>query len=138
MKSILLAHDGSRSSDKAMKKAFEIAQKFGSSISVISVAPELYLMELLEPDRKRIREMLTEEAEKIMKQIATKAKGIKPIKTIIKQGNPADEIIKAARKIKADIIITGSHGRSGAKKLFLGSVSSRIVDHAPCTVLVVK
>lgn len=138
MKSILLAHDGSRSSDKAMKKAFEIAQKFGSSISVISVAPELYLMELLEPDRKRIREMLTEEAEKIMKQIATKAKGIKPIKTIIKQGNPADEIIKVARKIKADIIITGSHGRSGAKKLFLGSVSSRIVDHAPCTVLVVK
>lgn len=138
MKNILLAHDGSRSSDKAMKKAFEIAQKFGSSISVISVAPELYLMELLEPDRKRIRDMLTEEAEKIMKQIAKKAKGIKPIKTIIKQGNPADEIIKAARKIKADIIITGSHGRSGAKKLFLGSVSSRIVDHAPCTVLVVK
>jgi nucleotide-binding universal stress UspA family protein len=138
MKKILLAHDGSKSSDKAFKKALEIAEKFNSSIVVVSVAPELYLTELLEADRNRILKTLTEETEKLMHKIKAKAKGIKPIRTVVKQGSPADEILKTAKKIKADLIITGSHGRHGAQKFLLGSVSSKIVDYATCAVLVVK
>ena len=138
MKKILIAHDGSKSSEKALKQAFEIADKFGSSVTVISVVPELYLTELMEMDRLRILETLTEEAQKIMDKIKTKTVGSKPVKTIVAQGNPAEEILETAKKIKADLIVTGSHGRHGAQKFLLGSVSSKIVDHAPCTVLVVK
>ena len=138
MKKILIAHDGSKSSEKALKQAFEIADKFGSSVTVISVVPELYLTELMEMDRLRILETLTEEAQKIMDKIKTKTVGSRPVKTIVAQGNPAEEILETAKKIKADLIVTGSHGRHGAQKFLLGSVSSKIVDHAPCTVLVVK
>ena len=138
MKKILIAHDGSKSSEKALKQAFEIADKFGSSVTVISVVPELYLTELMEMDRLRILETLTEEAQRIMDKIKAKTAGSKPVRTIVAQGNPAEEILGTANKIKADLIVTGSHGRHGAQKFLLGSVSSKIIDHAPCTVLVVK
>lgn len=138
MKKILLAHDGSKSSEKALKKAVEIAEKFDSSVTVVSVVPELYLTELMEIDRIRILETLTNETKKTLEKIKTRVKGIRAIKTVIKQGSPADEILETAKKIKADLIITGSHGRHGARKFLLGSVSSKIVDHAQCAVLVVK
>jgi nucleotide-binding universal stress UspA family protein len=138
MKKILVAHDGSKSSETALKKAVEIAEKFGSSVTVISVVPELYLTELMEMDRVRILETLTEEAKKVMNRIKTKTVASRPVKTIITQGSPAEEILAAAKKMKADLIVTGSHGRHGAQKFLLGSVSSKIVDHSPCTVLVVK
>jgi nucleotide-binding universal stress UspA family protein len=67
-----------------------------------------------------------------------KARGAEAVKTIIKQGNPAEEVLATAQAMKADVIITGSHGRHGAQKFLLGSVSSKIVDHAECSVLVVK
>ncbi|MDH4232950.1 MAG: universal stress protein [Nitrospirota bacterium] len=138
MKKILIAHDGSKSSEKALKKAFEIAEKFGSSVTVISVVPELYLTELMEVDRIRILETLTDEAKKTMDRIKAKTSGFKTVRTIIKQGNPAEEVLETAKKIKADLIVTGSHGRHGAQRFLLGSVSSKIVDHALCAVLVVK
>lgn len=138
MKRILVAHDGSQSSEKALKKAFEIAKKFNSSTTVISVVPELYLTELMEMDRMRIVETLTDEAKKTMEKIKKSTRGIKSLKTIIRQGNPAEEILKAAEEMKSDVIVTGSHGRRGAQKFLMGSVSSKIVDHAGCSVLVVK
>ena len=138
MKKILIAHDGSKSSEKALKKAFEIAEKFNSAVTVISVVPELYLAELMEMDRIRILQTLTEEAKKTLEKIRTKATGFKSFGTVIKQGNPAEEILETAKKIKADLIVTGSHGRHGAQKFLLGSVSAKIVDHSPCAVLVVK
>jgi nucleotide-binding universal stress UspA family protein len=138
MKKILVAHDGSQSSEKALKKAFEIAKKFHSSVTVVSVVPELYLSELMEMDRMRIVETLTDEAGKTMEKVRKRKQEIKSLKTIIRQGNPAEEILDAAEKLKADMIVTGSHGRRGAQKFLLGSVSSKIVDHASCSVLVVK
>jgi len=138
MKKILVAHDGSRPSSKAVKKAFEIAEKFGSSVTVISVIPELYLTELMEIDRARISETLTGETAGMMEKITASAKGLVPVRTVIRQGNPAEEILAEAGKMKADLIVTGSHGRHGAEKFLLGSVSSKIVDQAACSVLVVN
>ncbi|MEW6109949.1 MAG: universal stress protein [Nitrospirota bacterium] len=138
MKKILVAHDGSRSSEKALKKALQLAGKFGSAVTIVSVVPELYLTELMEIDRVRIFETLTEETKKMMQKIKSRTKGSRQIKTIIKQGDPAEKILDTAGSIKADLIITGSHGRRGAQRFLLGSVSSKIVDHAKCAVLVVK
>lgn len=138
MKRILIAHDGSKSSEKALKKAFQIAETFGSSLTVLSVIPELYLTELMEIDRARILDTMTKETMEMMEKIKAKSKHPKSLKTVIKQGDPADEILNAAEKMRADVIITGSHGRHGAQRFLLGSVSSKIVDHADCDVLVVK
>ena len=138
MKKILMAHDGSKSSEKALKKALQVAEIFGSSLTVLSVIPELYLTELMALDRARILDTMTKETREMMEKIKAKSKHLKSLKTVIRQGDPADEILKTAEKIKADVIITGSHGRHGAQRFLLGSVSSKIVDHAECDVLVVK
>lgn len=137
MKRILVAHDGSKSSEKALKKALEIADKFGSVVTVIAVVPDLYLAELMEIDRTRIFETLKSETVDMLDRIKKRSMGIK-LRTVISQGSPAEEILKAASSMKAEMIVTGSHGRHGAQRFLLGSVSSKIVDHAECSVLVVK
>lgn len=53
-------------------------------------------------------------------------------------GKPAEEIAKAGQEWKADIIVIGSHGRTGIKRLLLGSVAESVMHHAHCPVLVVK
>lgn len=137
MKKILVGYDGSRLSKKACLKAFAIARSFGSRVTILTVIPELYLAELLETDRIRILDMLTKEAERSLRHIAAQA-GDVPVKTVIRNGNPATELLALAASLKADLIVTGSHGRHGAVKFLLGSVSAKVVDHANCAVLVVK
>jgi universal stress protein A len=53
-------------------------------------------------------------------------------------GGPADDIVKAAREWPADLIVIGSHGRSGLQRALLGSVAEAVTRHAPCPVLVVR
>jgi nucleotide-binding universal stress UspA family protein len=138
IKRILATHDGSKASDKAVQTAIALAQQFRATLTVISVIPELYLTELVEMDRVRILDTLTADAKKTLERIKAKATGVPSLKTVIKYGRPAEEILAAAARVKADLIVTGSHGRHGAEKFFLGSVSSKVVDHAACSVFVVK
>ena len=53
-------------------------------------------------------------------------------------GDPREALIEMARREGADLIVVGSHGRSGLTKLLMGSVASHVVTHAPCDVLVVR
>jgi universal stress protein A len=53
-------------------------------------------------------------------------------------GDPRHALVQEARQERVDLIIVGSHGRSGMAKLLLGSVASYVVSHAPCNVLVVR
>ncbi len=53
-------------------------------------------------------------------------------------GDPRIELVEMARKEKADLVVVGSHGRTGIAKLLVGSVASHVMTHAPCSVLVVK
>ncbi|MBI3592953.1 MAG: universal stress protein [Nitrospirae bacterium] len=139
MQKILVAHDGSKSSDKALKKAIEISLNFNASLTVLSVVPELYLTELPPADRNRIFESLSEETREAMEKIRKSLSGKSiEVKTLIRQGDPAEKILETAQKMKVDLIVTGSHGRHGAKKFLLGSVSSKVVDYSRCSVLVVK
>jgi nucleotide-binding universal stress UspA family protein len=54
------------------------------------------------------------------------------------EGDPRTALIEAAKELRTDLLVVGSHGRTGLSKLVLGSVASHVVVHAPCSVLVVK
>jgi len=56
----------------------------------------------------------------------------------IVHGDPRTALVEAARSERADLLVVGSHGRTGMAKLLMGSVASYVVAHAPCSVLVVK
>ncbi|MCL0068342.1 universal stress protein [Thermodesulfovibrionales bacterium] len=139
MQKILVAHDGSKFSEKALKKALELAVNFNASLSVLSVIPELYLTELPDMDRERIFESLSTETTNTMEKIRKSLSGKSiEVKTLIRQGDPAEKILETANKMKVDLVVTGSHGKHGTKKFLLGSVSAKIVDYSKYPVLVVK
>ena len=66
----------------------------------------------------------------------TKA-GVKA-RSLLLEGAAADQIVRAARKHHADVIVMGTHGRSGLSRFLLGSVAQRVLPLAPCAVLTVR
>ncbi len=139
MKKILVAHDGSKYSQKALKKAVEMATQLGSTIIVLSVIPEMRLTELSPLDQVRFQEAFETETKKILARVkdSLKKKSV-PLKTVIRQGNAAETILETAKKMRVGLIVIGSHGRHGVERFLLGSVSANVVEHADRAVMVVK
>lgn len=136
---ILVAHDGSEQADKALKRAAEIAVGSKASVTILSVVPDLCMMELSDDDCKNMYQVMTTESQKRLEAFkAELAKQGLNVDIQVKFGNAAETILNACAEEKIDTIVIGSHGRHGAKKFLLGSVSSKVVEHAPCEVLVVK
>lgn len=139
MKKIVVATDGSAASEKAIDRAIELAKTHDVEIIVINVAEDYCPIGLTEVDCETIREIAMKESKAIMQAAMDKFKaaGIEA-RGIIEYGSPAETIIDIVKREKADEIIATSHGRHGAKKLLMGSVTSRLVEWAPCPVVVVK
>lgn len=78
-------------------------------------------------------------AEKRLAALKDKARasGVK-VSLVLLEGVAHEQIVRAAKSKKADLIVIGTHGRTGFAKLFLGSVASRVVTAAPCPVLTVR
>ncbi|MEW5726845.1 MAG: universal stress protein [Pseudomonadota bacterium] len=126
-KRVLLATDGSRSADAAAVLAARISQCCGTPITVLSVeVPSHSPQRQAEawPTVKRVAEFLANEG-------AT-------VDAVVERGEPHHVIIDTARAKGADLIVMGSHGRTGLGRLLLGSNSERVIGQATCPVLVVK
>jgi nucleotide-binding universal stress UspA family protein len=122
---LLVASDGSPYSDAAWKLALAMAKQAKSRLTGVAVAPEEG--DIIEA-RAIIRRMLT----------AANRAGM-PLKGVSPQGVAPDAgIVQQAIKNEVDLIIVGSHGRTGLKKLLMGSVTERVIGQSPCPVLVVK
>lgn len=137
---ILVPVDGSDNSYRALDAALILSEKLGSNVTVIHVMEEVpithigsekLLNELLEAYKKENQDILSKCSE-----IATQ-KGL-TINTFLLQGNPASVILDFSKKEKFDILIMGGRGLGKFKELILGSVSSKIVHHSPCAVLLIR
>ena len=82
---------------------------------------------------------LREVAESVLKRAARDAlsKGVE-VETHAREGHPAEVIIDVAKQEQADLIVVGSRGLTGIKRYLLGSVSSKVSEHAPCSVMIVR
>ena len=134
MERILIAYDGSEGAERALDEAARLAN--GSTVTVVGVA------ELL-PQFGRAGAMMLPEtyAERKAELTEAKAKLAKlgvDAETVERRGDPATMIIDEAAQEEADLIVVGTRGLSTAKSWLLGSVSSRVMHHAPCNVLVVR
>lgn len=143
IKRILYATDFSKASNRALDEAINLAKQNKAELLVVNV---------IEPTRyvageefgsaeiyTRLEEMATQNAETSMRKLLQRLKkhAIK-IKSLLLRGAAHDQVIKAARKHQADIIVIGTHGRTGLSKLFMGSVAGRIVSMAQRPVLTVR
>lgn len=133
---LLLATDGSDSAQAAIQEAIAIARVCSSQLYVISVVEVNPEYEALAPQLVEKAEVETREHLESIKAAAAK-EGI-ACEVLAHQGEePYRFIVDEATKRKADVIIMGSHGRTGLKRLMMGSVTARVIGHAPCKVLVV-
>ena len=116
-----------------------MASALKASLIVLTVVPDLCMMEISDDDCKSMYKIMTEDSEKRLSRLKEELskKGVQ-METVVRFGKAVDTIIMTCVEKKADLLIVGSHGRHGATKFLLGSVSSKVVEHAPCDVLVVK
>lgn len=140
---ILVPVDGSETSYAAVAQAAELAKAFGGKITVVQVlALDPYIAaeyisatqtnDLIERARNSVLKTLEEAAAKFSDL------GI-PVEAKLLEGQVVHrEIIKEAETSKADLIVIGSHGRTGLKRLFLGSVAQSVLGEAHIPVLVVR
>ncbi len=135
---ILVATDGSEHSLKAVRRAIELAEREGDEITLISVA--FFSREDLDEIPLNIQEKLEAQAADALKKAKAlfDEKGIK-VETILEAGYvPANNIISKAEEGKFDLVLMGSTGHSGLKRLLIGSTAAKVVASAPCSVAVIR
>ena len=137
IKKIMVAYDGSKESYSAFLLGIDMAKKFEAYIEVFSVVRALDPPESIETDDNLIRG--SEYYEKLLQKLIqeSKDKGI-TINTQIAMGHPAEEIIQHAEKDGFDLIVIGHQTKNIFGRWFLGSISDKVIHHAPCNVIVVK
>jgi nucleotide-binding universal stress UspA family protein len=134
---ILVPLDGSENSQKALLQACELAKNQKSNLILVYVVDKPISLNLL--DRKEYLGILRKFGDKVLikgKQIA-KNQGL-DVTTIMKEGNITNEIVKLAKIKKCNLVIVGSKGLGKTARFFLGSVSSKLANNSPCSILIVK
>jgi nucleotide-binding universal stress UspA family protein len=141
-KRILIATDGSDKSMKAAQEGMELAKGLGAQVIALNVVNEVVIasaVRQLGADRKEVEAKLEKAGGKAVDEL--KAMGAKigvTVDTIVRIGAPANTVIDTAGAEKADLIVMGSHGESGASKLLIGSVVQKVLYWATIPVLVVR
>jgi nucleotide-binding universal stress UspA family protein len=142
LKRILAPTDLSECSAAGLKYAAALAERFEAELILLHVAQDfdvaLAATELGFPPPERLRQELTEHARKQLANLPGGSWSIRAITREVRWGNPWQEITTFAKEIDADLIVVGTHGRTGLSHLFLGSVAERVVRAAPCPVLTVR
>jgi nucleotide-binding universal stress UspA family protein len=140
---ILVPVDGSKYSTEAVKAAADYAKTKKAEVTLITVSPFVAGLDL-EISAKNMAN-LNESMKSRGEEVLAKAQGILTAegvtaKTVLSSSiSAADEIIGLAEKQKVDLIVIGNRGLGGAAtRFFMGSVASKVVSHAPCSVYVVK
>jgi len=134
---ILVPLDGSKYSEKALLHACDMAKNYQSRLILLYVVEKLISINPL--DRKAYLEMLRKVGNDVLvkgKKTALK-QGIDS-KIVIKEGNIANEIIKLAKKEQCNLIIVGNQGLGATARFLLGSVSNKLANNSPCSILIVK
>ena len=143
---IMLATDGSKLSQKAVKNAIDMASKFTAELVAVKVIPR-YVQTYFEGsftvadiDVKSIEAQWAAGAQQVLDKIATSAaaKGVIVKTSVIKSDDISDGLVKAANKMKADLIVMASHGRKGIKRVLLGSETQNVLTHSEVPVLVLR
>ncbi|WP_042684487.1 universal stress protein [Candidatus Nitrosotenuis chungbukensis] len=146
---ILVPYDGSKYYKKSLEEAIEIAKKFGSNIHLLHVidaltaVPPVYDSPDTVIDMKKLERVLKNAVSKsdlILRNeiLLCKENGVDADYKII-TGSAADVILRFAKKMEIDLIVMGSQGLSGIRKILtLGSVSRKVSELAQCPVLLVR
>jgi nucleotide-binding universal stress UspA family protein len=138
---ILCPTDFSVFSSRAFRHAVALARQFRAELTAFHVIPTFSPYGARSPYFPApvgVGPALRQEVEEEMGRFVEPALEIRlPVQTLIREGQPAQEIQALAEELPADIVVMGTHGRSGFERLVLGSVAEKLVHRLPCPVLTV-
>ena len=138
---ILLTTDFSGNSLKAFPLAQSLAEGFGARLTLMHVVERFPIDALL--GKEVTRETSTQLVEQAQTRLTELAAGLRKrdgfeADLVVRFGKPFDEITRLAKALDASLIVVATHGYTGLKHLFLGSVAERVLRHARCPVLIVR
>lgn len=141
IKKIILATDFSNTSKEASYNALLLAQTFQAELKALhvfdpsawNIPSQYYLTDDanvgdLEEARQRGKDTLKELAKSFDLEV----------ETIFVEGDPGHEIVRVAKELNADLVVLGTHGLTGLKRIAIGSVAEFVGRHAPCAVFTVR
>jgi nucleotide-binding universal stress UspA family protein len=140
----LVATDGSEQSIRAARRAADLLRP-ADQVTLLTVVTEVpgddaggFEGSVYTPDEmERVWDAEMAEAREELERTAAALTSAQVDKRI-EIGDVAKTICRVAEQLNVDVIVVGSHGRTGLERLFLGSVSEHVVRHAPCPVLVIR
>jgi nucleotide-binding universal stress UspA family protein len=140
---ILLAIDGSGESEPATRRAVDLADTAGSELHVVYVG-QLPNFLMNDPDimgfYRKLYDDIEQESLEILWRLAweVKAAGGDVAGAHLRMGNVAEEIVELAKDLQADLIVMGSRGHGGLRRVIEGSISDVVVRRAACAVMTVR
>lgn len=140
-KRIVVATDFTEQADLAVAHALSLAQRLDARVQLVHtyVVPMPGPPDLGGAFIGDLAVRMAADAERSMQDALARHRrpGVE-VSGVVKEGDARDQIIEVAKAFGADLIVIGSHGRRGFKRLVMGSVAEMVVRHAPCPVLVVR
>jgi nucleotide-binding universal stress UspA family protein len=144
-KNILVPTDFSEDSDRALQTALEIAAKYHSRVFLLHVAGGTFQQTLADYriDQRAVERILNESilfADEKLRETIDKFPKTSEVKVIpdVRNGVPHEEILIGAAERGIDLIVIASHGKTGLKKYFIGSVAEKVMKEAKCPVLLIR
>jgi nucleotide-binding universal stress UspA family protein len=137
MRILLHPTDVSEHSNSSFELACSLAREYGSRLLVLHVGrqPVITPVEgVVPPEPERYQEELTENLRKLQAQVPQ----IQVESRLVIAADPAAEILRVAQEIGCDLIVMGTHGRTGLGRLLMGSVAEKVLRRASCPVVTVK
>jgi len=136
IKTILHPTDFSEPSDYAFSLACTLARDYGARLILLHVTPTVVVsgeLAAIPPSPPDIWKTLQEQ----LANLRSPDPNVK-VEHYLKEGDPATEIVRLAKETKSDLIVMGTHGRTGFGRILMGSVAEQVVRRAPCPVVTVK
>jgi nucleotide-binding universal stress UspA family protein len=141
---LLIAIDGSEFSKSALQSVIDRPWPPDTEVKVVNVVepPSLLMgreMVGYDPEFEMVWKALRESAKELVAKAAEKLRAAKfNVSTELVEGDPKSQIIDTANHWRADMIVLGSHGRTGLSRFLMGSVSQAVVRHAHCSVEIIR
>lgn len=133
---VVIATDGSRSVQRAVDVALDLAERFDASVHALYVVDAGEVESSPEEIKDELRDALDDRGRKALAALESRAD--RDVITAIREGRPAGEITAYAREVDADLVATGTRGRHGENRFLIGSVAERVVRTCPVPVLTVR
>ena len=143
-RSIVVGTDGSETATQAVRHAVELAKATNARIELVSAYEPVSSQRLREESQQVPGDMQwmvnpREDVDSTLDEAAEIAAELGvDIERHARQGDPAYAILDVAEETKADLIVVGNKGMTGARRFLLGSVPNKVSHHAPCSVLIIR